>query len=243
MDNPIFKKMSSQMDYEDINNQIYRMNDIGNSMNLMMMNSFPPKNVMFILNKIYSNGLKPYDEFDLNNLIMLINDFCKDENICGKICTKSFEDKKICYEMICLVDSFNDLITKDRGCISLESTQKIILFIRAFSKLKFYPNNFVFSWKDLSKYFNYPKSLLHIMQIMNYELTREAIHNHIDNICAKDILILSKINTYEYLEMSVKNAMNDYKIIDSKFIEKKNKIEEVLNKMKSSFFLNEKKNN
>ena len=78
---------------------------------------------------------------------------------------------------------------------------------------------------------------------MNYELTREAIHNHIDNICAKDILILSKINTYEYLEMKVKNALNDYKISDSKFIEKKNKIEEVLNKMKSSFFLNEKKNN
>ena len=145
--------------------------------------------------------------------------------------------------MICLVDSFNDLITKDRGCISLESTQKIILFIRAFSKLKFYPNDFVFRWKDLSKYFNYPKSLLHIMQIMNYELTREAIHNHIDNICAKDILILSKINTYEYLEMKVKNALNDYKISDSKFIEKKNKIEELLNKMKSSFFLNEKKNN
>jgi hypothetical protein len=251
MENPLYKMEQIQSENENWpKNQMY-YGILDNSMdltgkNLMGMNNLEmnsvPINVRNILKKIYSNGFKRNDEFDLDKLIIKIYDLQDHE--------KSLEKKKIYYEIICLVDSFNDLITKDRGCISIESIQKMILIIKAFSKLTFFPKNFDVLWigqGNLSTYFNFPESLLHIMQVMNYEFTREEIHNNIIDIhylyYPKDILILSKINTYEYLEMSVKNAINNYKIIDSKFIEKKNKIEEVLNKMKSSFFLNEKKNN
>ena len=96
MENPILKIMSlNQIDYEVNDNPIYRMDDtkffqypkmmnddiVDNSMNLMGMNSVPI-NVMFILNKINSNGLKVNDEFDLNNLIITIHDsFRKEESL------------------------------------------------------------------------------------------------------------------------------------------------------------------
>ena len=60
----------------------------------------------------------------------------------------------------------------------------MILIIKAFSKLTFFPKNFDVLWigqGHLSTYFNFPESLLHIMQVMNYEFTREEIHNNIIN--------------------------------------------------------------
>ena len=61
-----------------------------------------------------------------------------------------------------------------------------------------------YNFEDLSKYFKLPKSLLNIMQIMNYKFTEEEIHNEFikkennHNILEEytfydDILNLSKI--------------------------------------------------
>ena len=51
----------------------------------------------------------------------------------------------------------------------------------------------------------------------------------------------SYINIYNYLDISNKKTEKTIKIIDSKFIEKINKTNELLNKIKSTFFLKERK--